>query len=189
MPDIKDTFKVLNRMAADGIVKRYAVAGAVAALNYLEPTLTHDVDILISVEEGQDQPKPALVSLEPIFSYLRKAGYSQFVGEGIVVEGWPIQFLPVANALDAEGLEQAMNIEIETEEGALLVPTLRPEYLVATALRVGRPKDHVRIVQFLEEDAVDLKALRIVLERHKLMQEWSAFCSRTGIPNPLRGER
>jgi hypothetical protein len=78
-----------------------------------------------------------------------------------------------------------MNIEIETDEGLLLVPTLRPEYLVAIALRVGRSKDRVRIVQFLEDDAVDLKALRAVLQRHKLMQEWSAFCIRTGIPNPL----
>jgi hypothetical protein len=63
-PGIRDTFKVLNRMVADGIVGRYAVAGAVAALNYLEPALTHDVDILISVEERRDQPKPALVTLE-----------------------------------------------------------------------------------------------------------------------------
>jgi hypothetical protein len=185
MAGIPDTFKVLNRMVADGIVGRYAVAGAVAALNYLEPTLTHDVDILISVEEARALPKTGLVTLEPIFAYLRAAGYSQFAGEGIVVEGWPIQFLPVASPLDAEGLAQAINIEIETDEGALLVPTLRPEHIVATALSVGRSKDRVRIIQFLESEAVDLIALQSVLQRHKLMDEWRAFCVKTGISDPL----
>jgi hypothetical protein len=185
MPGIRDTFKVLNRMVADGIVGRYAVAGAVAALNYLEPTLTHDVDILISVEEVRDRPKTGLVTLEPIFAYLRAAGYAQFAGEGIVVEGWPVQFLPVASPLDAEGLAQAINIEVDTDEGPLLVPTLRPEHLVATALRVGRAKDRIRIVEFLENEAVDLKALRSVLQKHNLLEEWRAFCAKTGISNPL----
>jgi hypothetical protein len=185
MPGIRDTFKVLNRMVTDGIVGRYAVAGAVAALNYLEPTLTQDLDILIAVEEIRDRPKTGLVTLEPIFAYLRASGYSQFAGEGIVVEGWPVQFLPVASPLDAEGLAQAINIEIETDEGPLLVPTLRPEHIVATALRVGRSKDRVRIIQFLESDAVDLKALHSVLQRHNLMEEWRRFCVSTGISDPL----
>lgn len=185
MPGIQDTFKVINRMVADGIIGRYAVAGAVAALNYLEPTLTQDLDILISVAGLEDRPKTGLVTLEPIFAYLRGTGYSQFVGEGVVVEGWPVQFLPVASPLDAEGLAQAINIEVETDEGPLLVSTLRPEHLVATALRVGRPKDRIRIMQFLESDAVDLKALQSVLQRHKLVDEWRAFCASTGISDPL----
>jgi hypothetical protein len=187
MPGIQDTFRVIDRMVADRVIGRYAVAGAVAALNYVEPTLTHDVDILISVEELQDPAKTGLVTLEPIFAYLRKAGYSQFAAEGIVIEGWPVQFLPVASRLDAEGLDQAVGIEVETTEGPLLVPTLRPEHIVATALRVGRPKDRIRIAQFLEEGVVDLGALRAVLERHNLMRDWSAFCALTGISDPLRG--
>ncbi len=39
------TFQVINELAKDGVIKRYAVAGAVAALNYLEPVLTHDLDL------------------------------------------------------------------------------------------------------------------------------------------------
>jgi hypothetical protein len=34
---MKQTIEVLNRMAADGIVESYAIGGAIAAFNYIEP--------------------------------------------------------------------------------------------------------------------------------------------------------
>ncbi len=110
---MKSTFQVINRMVADGVIGTYAVAGAVAAFNYLEPALTDDLDILISVAALSGQPASGFVSLEPVFAYFRKAGYTEFRKEGLVIEGWPVQFLPVANALDQEGLAQAVEIEIE----------------------------------------------------------------------------
>jgi hypothetical protein len=61
---------------------------------------------------------------------------------------------------------------------------LGPEYIVATALRVDRPKDRVRVIQFLEEEAVDISALCRVIARHGLKPAWRAFCGRTGIPDP-----
>jgi hypothetical protein len=111
MSGLKNTFQVINRMVEDGIVKRYAVGGAVAALNYIESTLTDDLDILISIDDPAGQPVSGLATLEPVFAYLRNAGYSEFRKEGIVVEGWPVQFLPVADDLDAEGLAQAVDLE------------------------------------------------------------------------------
>jgi hypothetical protein len=42
---MKQTLDVINRMEADGIIGRYAIAGAVAAYNYIEPSLTEDLDI------------------------------------------------------------------------------------------------------------------------------------------------
>ncbi|MGH7814385.1 MAG: hypothetical protein ACREQI_10350 [Candidatus Binataceae bacterium] len=181
------TFQVINRMAEEGIIRQYAVAGAVAAINYIEPTLTDDLDILISIDEQASRPGSGLMLLEPIFAYLRKAGYTSFKKEGIVVEGWPVQFLPVATDLDAEGLAEAVEIEIEADASAppIKVRTLRAEHLVATALRVGRPKDHVRITQFLEADAVNLATLKKVLDRHNLRQAWAKFCTRVGIPDPI----
>jgi hypothetical protein len=35
---MKQTLDVINRMEADGIIGRYAIAGAVAAYNYIEPS-------------------------------------------------------------------------------------------------------------------------------------------------------
>ena len=63
------------------------------------------------------------------------------------------------------------------------------EHLVAICLRVGRAKDLIRIMQFLEEDAVDFPALSEVLRRHHLKEAWQAFCSRTGIADPCHIQR
>ena len=183
---MKQTLEVINRMEADGIIGRYAIAGAVAAYNYVEPSVTDDLDILVSFDAVPAQPQSGLVTLSPIFSYLNDKGYSEFRKEGLVIEGWPVQFLPVASDLDAEALTRAEEVEIEISpsEGSVNSRVLRPEHIVATALRIGRPRDHIRITQFLEEQAVDLDALCDVIDRHGLRGSWRAFCGRAGIPDP-----
>ena len=187
MMDMKSAFGVINKMVEDGVIENYAVGGAIAALNYLEPTLTADLDILIPVENLRGYSPIGLVTFEPIHAYLRKAGYTEFENEGIVIEGWPVQFLPVTDALDAEGLSEAAEIEIPMGSGhpPVKIRTLRPEHIVATALKVSRPKDRIRIHQFLQEGAVDLQALRRVLKRHDLRGKWADFCKTSGIADPL----
>jgi hypothetical protein len=183
---MKQTLEVINRMEADGIIGRYAIAGAVAAYNYVEPSVTDDLDILVSLEAIAGQSQSGLMTLSPIFSYLGGKGYSEFRKEGLVIEGWPVQFLPVAAGLDAEALARAEEIEIEINpaEGSVRTRVLRPEHVVATALRIDRPRDRIRIVQFLEEHAVDLIALCDVIDRHGLSGAWRAFCWRAGISDP-----
>src|SRR5579862_4213046 len=107
------SLRVINEMESDGIIGRYAIAGALAASYYMEPTSTEDIDILVSFETVSDGRKPGLVLLDPIFSYLRRKGYDEFRKEGIVVGDWPVQFVPVANELDAEALAQSREIDIE----------------------------------------------------------------------------
>ena len=173
------TFRVLNRMIDDGVISRYAVAGAVGALAYLEPITTRDVDILVAVAD-LNPTKSGLRTLGPIFSYPGKTGYTQFEDEGIVIEGWPVQFLPVASDLDAEGLDQAVENEVE----GVKVYVLRPEYLVTTALKVGRPKDYLRIHAFISSGELDRSALAGVLERHHLWDAWKAYCQKFDITDP-----
>ena len=52
------------------------------------------------------------------------------------------------------------------------------EHLVAIALRTGRPKDHARILQFLELDAVDKTRLESILGRYKLLPKWQKFLAK-----------
>src|SRR5262249_58174626 len=165
------TLAAINAMEADGIIGRYAIAGAIAA--YKE-----DIDILVSFDRSPDQASPTLIALAPVFSYLKSKGYTEHRSEGIVIEGWPVQFLSVANALDAEALVEAEEIVVEFSESEMSLRTriLRPEHLVATALLVGRPKDHVRVAQFLSESAVDLGALCDLLVRHGLTGVFQVFC-------------
>jgi hypothetical protein len=180
---MKHTLAVINQMEADGILTRYAIAGAIAAYNYIEATATDDLDILASFDRS-----PGLISLTPIYSYLKAKGYEEHHGEGIVIEGWPVQFLPVADALDAEALANAVEIEMKFpgDERTVKTRVLRPEHVVATALRVGRPKDFGRIAQFLNEAILDLGTLCDVLGRHGLVNAWRLYCARAGIADPCR---
>jgi hypothetical protein len=188
---MKQTLDVINRMEADGVIGRYAIAEAVAAYNYIEPAVTSDLDILVSFEEPVKPQRAGLISLEPIYSYLKGKGYDQHRKEGIVIEGWPVQFLPVATRLDIEALAQGEDIEVEVSkaEGVAKTRILRPEHIVAYALRVGRPQDFIRIAQFLQEVAVDLAALCPLLDRHGLSDAWQSFCRRTGIADPCDVDR
>jgi len=181
---MKKTLDVLNQMVADDIVKRYAIAGAIAAYNYIEPAFTEDLAILASF----DQPASAsgLVTLTPILVYLAGKGYTEFRKEGIDIAGWPVQFLPVANPLDTEALDQAVEIEIEINpsEGIVVARILTAEHIMATAIAVGRPKDQIRVTQFVEANAYDGEVLCGILERHELREKWSKFCVRFNIPDP-----
>lgn len=49
------------------------------------------------------------------------------------------------------------------------------EHLVAIAIFTGRAKDHIRVLQFIEEKAVDLTMLRAILENHALLSKWERF--------------
>jgi hypothetical protein len=108
-------------------------------------------------------------------------GCTEFRAEGIVVGDWPVQFLPVASALDAEALHTAEIFDVELQIRSFKTRILRPEYLVAKALELGRPKDYIRVVQFVEEKAVDMNRLPDVLQRSGLGQAWEKFCHQSGI--------
>ena len=184
---IKQTIAVIAGMEADRVIGRYAISGAFAAFYYVEASVTEDLDVLVAFDRPSSEKKSGLTTLGPIFSYLGNKGYSEHRGGGIVVEGWPVQFLPVASDLDVEALARARDIELQVGDGESPVRTrvLRPEHIVATSLRVGRPKDFLRITQFLEEQAVDMSLLREVLDRHGLDDSWQSFCKRAGIPDPF----
>src|ERR1700730_14473235 len=125
------TVKLINQMEADGIIGQYAIEGAFAASYYVEPTLTEDLDILVSFETASAQTKSEIIVLDPLFSYLKKKGYEEFRKEGIVIEGWPVQFIPVANDLDAEALASAREVHIDEMGGSVRTRVLSPEHIVA----------------------------------------------------------
>jgi hypothetical protein len=184
---MKETLDVLNRMVADRVIGQYAIGGAVATYNYIEATVTDDLDILIAVDILQERPTSGLLLLTPITQYLAERGYTEWREEGIIIGGWPVQFLPVASDLDAEALEQAFDQVIQIDGGEpVRTRILRAEHLVAIALKVGRPKDHLRIVEFLQAGAVDKALLCALLDRHGLGEVWQEFCNRTGISNPCQ---
>jgi hypothetical protein len=184
---LRKTIEVVTELAARRAIANYAITGAVAALNYIEPTLTEDLDILISVDDF-GKHSSGLLLLDPIVNALAGMGYTERTNVGFEIEGWPVQFLPVASALDEEALEQAIEIDVAPpDEVPLKARCLRAEHVVATALKVGRLKDLARIQAFLDQDVVDLRRLKGTLERHNLLRAWSEFCSKAAIADPLAG--
>jgi hypothetical protein len=164
---MKATLEIINQMEADGVIGRYAIGGAVGATFYLEPSATLDVDVFVSL------PKTAgssLVTLTPLYEYLTARGCKS-EKEHIVVEGWPVQFLPPSDALDEEALEQA----VETEVEGIRTRVMTAEHLVAIALKTGRAKDFSRILQFVESGVLDADKLDQILTRHSLLEKWEKF--------------
>jgi hypothetical protein len=164
---VKKTLEAINQMQADGVIGEYAIGGAVGATIYLEPAATLDVDIfavLPTVGLG------SLLSLSPIYDYLKEKG-AAVQSEHIVIDDWPVQFLPPANELEKEAITDALPTVIED----VATRVMSPEHLVAIALQTGRSKDYIRILQFVEHDAVDIGKLQGILERHNLTAKWDNF--------------
>ena len=152
-------------MVADGIIENYAVAGAIGAMFYVEPFSTGDLDVFVITPE--DRP---IIEL-PGWDYLKARGYTKIEKEGIVVEGWPVQFLPATTPLEREAYLNAQVLNVEE----VPVRVALPEHLIAIMLKVGRPKDIARIKMFLSQDAVKMNALENVIRRYDLTEKWSDY--------------
>jgi len=164
---VKETLEIINQMQADGVIGKYAIGGAVGATLYLEPASTLDVDIFAVIPTSSDSP---LLSLTPIYEYLKaRGGVIEY--EHVKIAGWPVQFLPPSNELEQEAVAEAVETTVEG------VPTwvMSAEHLVAIALRTGRSKDYIRVLQFIEQDALDQEKLHAILERHGLTSKWQQF--------------
>ena len=171
---MEKTLAVINELEREGLIGRYAIGGAVAATRYIEPIQTYDLVIFVILPVAPS----GLISLTPIYNYLTQRGYAP-QGETIVIEGWPVQFLPVypqdtlkgCNPLTEEALERA----IEVEFGSTPTRVFSAEHLAAILLQTGRPKDHARLIQFFEFKALDRALLESIVARHGLTSKWENF--------------
>jgi hypothetical protein len=164
---LNETLAMLQRMQADGILESFAIAGAVGATFYLEPSATEDIDVFVMLPATSQS---SLLSLSPIYEYLISRG-CHVEGAHIVIGGWPVQFLPVSDELQKEALEQAVEADVEGTRTRVLTA----EHLVAIALQTGRTKDYARILHFLESGAVERAKLEAILTRHGLREKWQRF--------------
>lgn len=165
---MKQTLAVIEQLHATGVIGPYAVGGAVGAAFYLEPVATLDVDIFVLFE-----PAPMILTLTPIYEACAKLGY-QPQGDAIVIEGWPVQFLPADEPLVTEAVREA----VTRESDRLMTRVMTAEHLMAIALQTGRAKDHARLVMFVEAGAADKDRLRDILSRHSLLDAWTKFENR-----------
>ena len=157
------TLQVLNELEREGVIRRYAIGGAMGAIFYMEPLLTYDLDVFVLLPSAFG----VLLSLAPLYDWLRERGYVE-ERECVIIEGVPVQFLPAHNRLIEESLDDARETTYEQ------TPTrvLRAEYLVAIMLQTGREKDRQRLAAFLEHVVLDRSALEEIVRRHGLEDRW-----------------
>ncbi len=169
---IAKALSIVNQLRDEGIISSYAVGGAVGALFYIEPTQTQDIDIFVHL---QPQEGTLLVSLAPIHQRLKELGFSLWEEDKVVVQGWPIQFLPATKPIEIEAVEKAFAQPLSDGILACVPP---PEYLMAIAIDLGRPKDVIRLHGFHQQMAYDEVKLEALLKRHGLDEKWKRCLAR-----------
>lgn len=168
---------VLEQLLSEGILKRYAIGGATAAGFHGEPLATRDIDVFVFV----DSPEGSLpITLEPLFSRLAEMGFDEFEEEGLLIHGFPVQFLSAAPGLEIESVDAALLAEWDGHR----MRVMRPEHLAAIALTVGRPKDRARLVYLVELPRFDSTLFRDILTRHGLRNRWDEWANALGLQQP-----
>src|SRR5438874_4584328 len=162
MPDepavpLADVLRAANELIAAGLIKDYALGGALAAIYYTEPFTTYDADIVFVASN-----KTLSAGIPAIYSHLQSKGW-RVEREHLLVKDFPVQFL-AASGLTEEAVRNANPIEYE----GVAAKVFRPEYIIAIAAGVGRHKDLARIEQLLKQAKIDKAVLDDILQRYKL---------------------
>ena len=158
---MEKALQVIEEITRRGVIKAYAIGGGIAATYYIEPVLTYDLDIFfIPAKEGLDV-------LAPIYEYARERGFST-QAESILIEGFPVQFIPAYNDLVREAVENASTLKYRDVEAKVVTA----EYLAAIALQTGRAKDRERVIGLLEEADIDRTVFDRILESFGLAEKF-----------------
>ena len=163
---MEKTIQVIEKAQKAGLFSSYAIGGGIAALFYIEPVATFDLDIFIILPESSSP----LISLSPIYSWFSDRGYKPSQ-EQIVIEGIAVQFIPVYNDLVKDGVLEAA----EKKYGNTPTRVLKPEYLIALMLQTYRSKDKERLSKFLQETTIDYPLLDSILLKYNLKSVFETF--------------
>jgi len=162
---MKELAQLLNEMLSAGVIKNYALFGALAQMRYTEPVATIDADLLIAVPSQE-----RLDVLSGVYEFCSKKGY-QTERETIRVGAWPAQFVPVFSPLTREAMEQAETADFE----GVPLRVVRANYLAVIALSVGRSKDFTRILALIESGSIKREEIKPLAKRFGLSDAWQQF--------------
>jgi len=166
----------LEMMRSEGVIDKYAIGGAFAAILHAEPISTIDLDIFFLFEKGQAGP---ILSLETLYDFARGQGFS-FDHEFINIHGWLVQFIESSNnLLWTEAVETAEPFVLEGRK----ILVIDKEHLAASWLLAGRAKDFNKIAMFVSAGIMNQRKLQDVLERHGLSSKWIEEKWRFSIEN------
>ena len=106
MPDefsaipLADVLRAANELVSAGLIKDYALGGALAAIYYTEPITTYDADIIFVASD-----KTLSAGIPAIYSHLQSKGW-RVEREHLLIGNFPVQFL-AASGLTEEAVREA----------------------------------------------------------------------------------
>lgn len=163
MPDepsaipLADVLRAANELVSAGLIKDYALGGALAAIYYTEPFATYDADIIFISSD-----KTLSAGIPAIYSHLQSKGW-HVEREHLIIKDFPVRFL-AASGLTEEAVRKAKRIEYD----GVPAKVFSPEYIIAIAASVGRVEDLARIEQLMTQSNVDRALLDDILRQHNL---------------------
>ncbi len=161
---MEETLRVLNGLRTNGLIEDYAIGGGIATIFYIEAILTYDLDIfVIPIISNKDKK---IIDFIPLYNYLKNLGY-KWKGEHIIIEGIPVQFIPV-DKLEEEAVREAKSVVYK----GVRTKVLTVEYLIAILIKAGRPKDIAKVSRLINEVKVDKKKLQEILDTFNLTKKY-----------------
>ena len=163
---MEKTLEIINKLQKERIIRKYAIGGGIASIVYIEPIITYDLDIFfVPIKEEK-----SILNLSPIYEWLKNKGYKPDK-EHIIIEGIPVQFIPVYNELIIDAVENAIEINYQNAK----IKVVKPGYLIAIMLQTFRPKDKERIIKLIDEAEIDSSFLQKILQKHRLKEKFDKF--------------
>jgi hypothetical protein len=83
---VENALQILNQLKGEGILRDYAIGGAMGAMFYTEPVLTFDLDIFVILPQQEK-----LLSLSPLHEALKDKGYRED-RKFVMIGGTAVQF-------------------------------------------------------------------------------------------------
>ncbi len=147
-------------MRNENLFTEYAIGGAIASLFYVEPVVTFDLDIFVLLPENKTSP---IITLTPIYDWLKQKGFMPYQ-EQVMIEGIPVQFIPVYNELINDAVEYA---DIKYYR-SVKTRVISAEYLMAIMLQTYRQKDKERLRLFIQNRVFTIGKLNGIMEKFNL---------------------
>jgi hypothetical protein len=154
---LADVLRAANDLVSAGLIKDYALGGALAAVHYVEPFATYDADIFF-IPATEDLTG----GIPQIYEALRARGW-KVEGDHLLLRDFPVQFL-ATHGLTQEAVKEGLPLNYQ----GVATKLFRPEHIIAIAASVGRLKDLARIEQLMEQADIDKNLLETILKRHSL---------------------
>ena len=89
----------LNRMVEAGVVRSYAIGGAVSAQFYVEVQATKDIDVFVILG---NEDSNALDGFSPVYQYFLERG-AKLDGIYVVIGDWPVHRNSNCSSTDGQG--------------------------------------------------------------------------------------